>query len=491
MPEESQQEPGARIRLQPIEQEMQRSYIDYAMSVIVGRALPDARDGLKPVQRRILHAMNDLGMSSGSQFKKSARVVGECFVEGTLVATERGLVPIEKVTCNDRVFTETGMRHVVELYEMPARSIVKIELENGIHAQATRSQEFRVVRPDLSFAWKGASDLTPGDWVVLRSAFAPSMSDLAKLPPYDGTEMRLRRGLAYLLGQLMSDGHVSNEGRRNRAGFASVNRRVMERVRGIIVDEFGYLPSIETRAPRNPKHKPMYSIRINRDSINEYLVRTFGLGGIRAPTKFVPEVVLQSPRSVALAFLSGLIDGDGSVAVARRVIHYGSTSESLIDRVQVLLHHLGYHAKRYRAEPDPTRFSEVNGRRVVGTLVFHSLEVTSGEAWGLAKELDLANGEKQRRLRKLLPGDRVLPQDADTIPFGSGVVFAALSKAHLGSGWFVGLDGRKFRQGIVHPSGTKIRYSSSLQSMPLHQRQVRDWGILGKLERIGSPVAGV
>ena len=77
MPDEAQQEPGARIRPQPIEQEMQRSYIDYAMSVIVGRALPDVRDGLKPVQRRILHGMNELGMSAGSQFKKAARVVGE------------------------------------------------------------------------------------------------------------------------------------------------------------------------------------------------------------------------------------------------------------------------------------------------------------------------------------------------------------------------------------------------------------------------------
>src|SRR5438093_7311980 len=77
MPEEAQHEPGTRIRVQTIEQEMQRSYIDYAMSVIVGRALPDVRDGLKPVQRRILHGMNELGMSSGSQFKKAARVVGE------------------------------------------------------------------------------------------------------------------------------------------------------------------------------------------------------------------------------------------------------------------------------------------------------------------------------------------------------------------------------------------------------------------------------
>ncbi len=77
MPDEGVQEPQRRVVLQPVEDELRRSYIDYAMSVIVGRALPDVRDGLKPVQRRILYAMNDLGMSSGSQFKKSARVVGE------------------------------------------------------------------------------------------------------------------------------------------------------------------------------------------------------------------------------------------------------------------------------------------------------------------------------------------------------------------------------------------------------------------------------
>src|SRR5437899_8357045 len=76
MPEEAQ-ESRPRVSLQPIEDELHRSYIDYAMSVIVGRALPDVRDGLKPVQRRILHAMNELGMSSGSAHKKAARVVGE------------------------------------------------------------------------------------------------------------------------------------------------------------------------------------------------------------------------------------------------------------------------------------------------------------------------------------------------------------------------------------------------------------------------------
>src|SRR6267154_4010498 len=60
-----------------IEDEMRRSYLDYAMSVIIGRALPDVRDGLKPVHRRVLWAMNELGNTYNKPYKKSARVVGD------------------------------------------------------------------------------------------------------------------------------------------------------------------------------------------------------------------------------------------------------------------------------------------------------------------------------------------------------------------------------------------------------------------------------
>jgi DNA gyrase subunit A len=60
-----------------IEEQMKTAYIDYSMSVIVGRALPDVRDGLKPVHRRILYAMNEIGMNSNKPYKKSARIVGE------------------------------------------------------------------------------------------------------------------------------------------------------------------------------------------------------------------------------------------------------------------------------------------------------------------------------------------------------------------------------------------------------------------------------
>jgi hypothetical protein len=60
-----------------LEDEMRRSYLDYAMSVIVGRALPDVRDGLKPVHRRVLFAMHELGAHSNKPYYKSARIVGD------------------------------------------------------------------------------------------------------------------------------------------------------------------------------------------------------------------------------------------------------------------------------------------------------------------------------------------------------------------------------------------------------------------------------
>ncbi|MCK5816069.1 MAG: DNA gyrase subunit A, partial [Flavobacteriaceae bacterium] len=60
-----------------IEEEMKAAYIDYSMSVIVSRALPDVRDGLKPVHRRVLFGMHELGIKATGSYKKSARIVGE------------------------------------------------------------------------------------------------------------------------------------------------------------------------------------------------------------------------------------------------------------------------------------------------------------------------------------------------------------------------------------------------------------------------------
>lgn len=69
--------PDQKIEISPLVPEMESSYIEYAMSVIVGRALPDVRDGLKPVHRRILYAMYEDGLTADKPFKKSATCVGD------------------------------------------------------------------------------------------------------------------------------------------------------------------------------------------------------------------------------------------------------------------------------------------------------------------------------------------------------------------------------------------------------------------------------
>jgi DNA gyrase subunit A len=76
-PDDMPEAPAANVERVRVEDEMEQSYIDYAMSVIAGRALPDVRDGLKPVHRRILYAMHEMGVSSGSSHRKSSSVVGE------------------------------------------------------------------------------------------------------------------------------------------------------------------------------------------------------------------------------------------------------------------------------------------------------------------------------------------------------------------------------------------------------------------------------
>jgi len=72
---------GGRIEIVDLESEMQSSYLDYAMSVIVGRALPDVRDGLKPVHRRVLYAMHEAGLQPNKKYVKSAQVVGKAMGE--------------------------------------------------------------------------------------------------------------------------------------------------------------------------------------------------------------------------------------------------------------------------------------------------------------------------------------------------------------------------------------------------------------------------
>ena len=86
--EERQERFDGKIIERDIEKEMRTAYIDYAMSVIVSRALPDVRDGLKPVHRRILYAMYEDGITSDKPYRKSANTVGSVLGNGTRLFNE-------------------------------------------------------------------------------------------------------------------------------------------------------------------------------------------------------------------------------------------------------------------------------------------------------------------------------------------------------------------------------------------------------------------
>src|SRR3954464_15836710 len=137
---------GARVLNNPLITEVEDSYLEYAYSVIHSRALPDARDGLKPVHRRILYSMNEQGYRPTHAYVKSARVVGDCFVRGALVSTPSGLRPIETIGVGDEVLDPAGVAvPVVEAYENPASELVRVAWATGQTMVVTPGQRFRTL----------------------------------------------------------------------------------------------------------------------------------------------------------------------------------------------------------------------------------------------------------------------------------------------------------------------------------------------------------
>ncbi len=151
---------GANVVDNPLKSEIEDSYLEYAYSVIHSRALPDARDGLKPVHRRILYSMNEQGYRPSHAYVKSARVVGDCFVRGALVSTPEGLRPIEAIGVGDLVLDAEGVAvPVVEAYENPVSELVRVTWSTGRSMVVTPGQRFRTVNDDLTPGWTAARDL--------------------------------------------------------------------------------------------------------------------------------------------------------------------------------------------------------------------------------------------------------------------------------------------------------------------------------------------
>src|SRR5579871_503750 len=225
-------EPG-NIKVVDIVGQMNTAYLDYAMSVIVSRALPDVRDGLKPVHRRILYAMDQMGLQSTKQFRKCAGTVGEvlksyhphgdvavydtlvrmaqpwsmryplvlgqgnfgsqdddppaamryCVTGDTLVVTDKGLVPMSQLSepgvedISMRVLSKDGKTNTAsKWWDCGAFPTWRVRTQRGYEVTGTANHPLLVAAADASdgrvtLAWKTIDQLAVGDYVVLdRSA---------------------------------------------------------------------------------------------------------------------------------------------------------------------------------------------------------------------------------------------------------------------------------------------------------------------------------
>ena len=267
-----------RIITVPIEDEMKQSYLDYAMSVIVGRALPDVRDGLKPVHRRILYSMYQLGLYPDKPYKKSARVVGEvlgkfhphgdtavydalvrmaqdfsmryplidgqgnfgsvdgdsaaamryCVTGDTLISTNKGLIPISEMAdipedseCDIDVKVQSlngKVNRASKFFNSGKHPTLKIETEEGFEISGSFNHPvltFTVESGRPVFKWKLLEKVKEGDYVVINRRFnINANADL--LTPEE----------AFLLGALVSEGYLSE----SRAGFNNTDGEFSKKV---------------------------------------------------------------------------------------------------------------------------------------------------------------------------------------------------------------------------------------------------------------------
>ncbi len=246
-----------------IEDEMRRSYLDYAMSVIIGRALPDVRDGLKPVHRRVLWAMHELGNTYNKPYKKSARVVGDvigkyhphgdtavydtvvrlaqdfslrypmvdgqgnfgsidgdnaaamryCVVGKTLTVTNRGLVEIGELSDREEITVNVLSHHqninsASRWFDCGEHPVKTVRTKHGFEITGTENHPLLVWETARDnrprFVWKMIGDLKEGDFLVIDRSdklWPENELDLASFVPEFENPRTVRHQLPKTLGE--------------------------------------------------------------------------------------------------------------------------------------------------------------------------------------------------------------------------------------------------------------------------------------------------
>ncbi|WP_374023651.1 intein-containing DNA gyrase subunit A [Mycobacterium sp. HNNTM2301] len=392
-------EAGDRIEPVDIQQEMQRSYIDYAMSVIVGRALPEVRDGLKPVHRRVLYAMYDSGFRPDRSHAKSARSVaetmgnyhphGDASIYDTLVRMAQPWSLRYPLVDGQGNFGSPGndppaaMRYCLTgdaLVRLPFGQSVRIgDVVPAARANSDNRVELKVldrhgnpvladrlfhsgehqtytVRTAEGYEVTGTSNhpllclVDVGGvptllWKLIEEIRADDHVVLQRTPPVEFGPADWHDVMeALLLGAFISEGFVSEA----RAGFNNCDRdyfNIVVAAYDAVVGGRRYISS-RTIASGSMLHE------LDIQNLTELKkTRLADLCGQRSAAKVIPDWLWQSPAAVKRAFLQALFEGDGSCSALPRntiQISYSTRSERLAVDVQQMLLEFGVVSKRYR-----------------------------------------------------------------------------------------------------------------------------------------------
>jgi DNA gyrase subunit A len=445
-------EAGDRVEPVDIQQEMQRSYIDYAMSVIVGRALPEVRDGLKPVHRRVLYAMYDSGFRPDRSHAKSARSVaetmgnyhphGDASIYDTLVRMAQPWSLRYPLVDGQGNFGSPGndpaaaMRYCVTgdaLVRLPFGQSVRIadivpsarpNSDNVVdtkvldrhgnpvaadrlfhsgdhHTYTVRTAEGYEVTGTANHPLLCLVDVAGVPtllWKLIEEIRPDDRVVLQRTPPtefgpgdwYDTLE-------ALLLGAFISEGFVSER----RAGFNNLDRDYFNMVVAAYDAVVGGPRYVSERIIASGSNLLELDIH-NLDGLRNS--RLAGLAGQRSADKVVPQWLWQSPAAVKRAFLGALFEGDGSCSALPRntiQISYSTRSDKLAGDVQQMLLEFGVASRRYR---------HATGE--------HKVVLTSrGQAERFAEQIGFG-GAKQTKLQALLAAlpERGAGRDNDHVP---------------------------------------------------------------------------
>jgi DNA gyrase subunit A len=404
----------AHDRIEPVglEVEMQRSYLDYAMSVIVGRALPDVRDGLKPVHRKILYAMFDSGYRPDRGYVKCSRVVGDvmgqfhphgdsaiydalvrmaqpwslryplvdgngnfgspgndpaaamryCLTGDTRIRTSAGSIRIDQVVPGAAPSSETDIELKVrdrngdlvrasKFFHSGEHPTRRLRTREGYELTGTHNHPVLclvAVAGVPTLLWKLLAEISPGDRVVLQRT----------VPDEIGYPMLEHVEAAVLAGAFVSEGWVSE----GRAGFNNTDREFFVRVLAAY--------DLAVGGPRYVSQRTIASgsvlHELDLQDLTALRASVLGeLAGARSAAKFVPEFVWQGPAAIKRAFLQALFEGDGSSSLLPRntiQISYSTRSDRLAREVQQLLLEFGVISKQCRYDNGEIKVVVTNRR---------------------------------------------------------------------------------------------------------------------------------